>query len=86
MSADLLDHAVFLQTTLGSVASVAVSPTGQLWAVHRGGRIWGNHSFDDSYKMLSKGAISQDVVVQLHPDTGGGEGHTVCHTRTRKLL
>ncbi|KAF8067346.1 pam-b [Scenedesmus sp. PABB004] len=57
-------------TVLGNVASVAVGPDGTLWALHRGGRVWGADTFDAQERMRDPTPIGGDVVVQMHADTG----------------
>lgn len=61
---------LLLQSVLGNVASVAMGPDGTLWALHRGGRVWDEDTFDTSERITEKDPIAVDVVLQMHPDTG----------------
>ncbi|WIA13049.1 hypothetical protein OEZ86_006342 [Tetradesmus obliquus] len=58
------------KSVLGNVASVAMGPDGTLWALHRGGRVWDEDTFDTSERITEKDPIAVDVVLQMHPDTG----------------
>eukprot|EP00878_Enallax_costatus_P000444 GHUV01000535.1.p1 GENE.GHUV01000535.1~~GHUV01000535.1.p1 ORF type:complete len:875 (+),score=241.60 GHUV01000535.1:368-2992(+) len=65
---------------LGQVASVALGPDGALWALHRGDHMWNGQAFDQNEVITYKTPIAQNVVVQMHPDTGKilrqwGAGH-----------
>jgi len=57
---------------------VALGPDGTLWALHRGGAVWGNSTFDFAERMRQPRLIDVDVVVKMDADTGwfcwGGEG------------
>lgn len=55
---------------LGNAASVAVGPDGTLWALHRGGRVWDEDTFDVNERITEQDPIMVDVVLQMHPDTG----------------
>jgi hypothetical protein len=59
-----------LQGVLGNVASVAMGPDGTLWALHRGGRVWDEDTFDTNERITEKDPVAVDVVLQMHPDTG----------------
>lgn len=61
---------VVLQSVLGNVASVTLGPDGSVWALHRGGRVWDERSFDAENRFTGKDPIQVDVVVQMHPATG----------------
>jgi hypothetical protein len=61
---------VVLQSVLGNVASVTLGPDGSVWALHRGGRVWDENSFDAENRFTGKDPIQVDVVVQMHPATG----------------
>jgi len=59
---------------VGNLASVALGPDGTVWVLSRGGRVWGPKSFDDQQHITETEPIASNVVMQLHPDTGGGGG------------
>jgi hypothetical protein len=61
---------LLLQSVLGNVAAVAMGPDGTLWALHRGGRVWDEDTFDTSERITEQDPIGVDVVLQMHPDTG----------------
>lgn len=61
---------VCLQGVVGNIASVALGPDGMVWVLSRGGRVWGQKSFDMSNRITDKEPIQSNVVMQLHPDTG----------------
>lgn len=48
-----------------------------LWVLYRGGRVWDADAFDADFRYLFHDPIPTDVVVQMHPDTGGSRrpGH-----------
>ncbi|KAF6260690.1 PHM/PNGase F domain-containing protein [Scenedesmus sp. NREL 46B-D3] len=58
------------KSVLGNVAGVAMGPDGTLWALHRGGRVWDEDTFDVSERITEADPIGVDVVLQMHPDTG----------------
>jgi hypothetical protein len=62
---------LLLQTMLGNAASVTLGPDGMLWVLYRGGRVWDADAFDADFRYLFHDPIPTDVVVQMHPDTGG---------------
>jgi hypothetical protein len=51
---------------------VTLAPDGKLWALHRGGVVWDDNTFDFTNKMKKPVPIDVDVVVQMDPDTGEG--------------
>lgn len=62
---------MYLQMPLGQVTSVTLGPDGSLWALHRGDHVWDAQAFDSDNIITYKEPIAQNVVVQMHPDTGG---------------
>lgn len=58
---------------MGEVASVTLGPDGSLWALHRGDHLWNAQAFDQHEVITYKTPIAQNVVVQMHPDTGTGQ-------------
>ncbi|KAI8471286.1 MAG: PHM/PNGase F domain-containing protein [Monoraphidium minutum] len=69
------------QGVLGDVTSVAMGPDGKLWALHRGGAVWDDATFDSgTNRLTAPRAVAADVVLQMDPDTGKvlrrwGAGH-----------
>lgn len=61
-----------MQGVVGNIASVAMGADGTVWVLSRGGRVWGEGSFDTSNRITHKEPIQSNVVMQLHPDTGAG--------------
>jgi hypothetical protein len=56
---------------IGDVTSVTVAPGGNLWALHRGGRVWDTSTFTGDHKLAGSPApIAGDVVVEMDPDSG----------------
>lgn len=60
-----------MQSQLGQVTSVTVGPDGSVWALHRGDHVWDAQAFSADQIITYKTPIAQNVVLQMHPDTGG---------------